>query len=82
VLQLWPVYVPCLIEETLIITLTVMKYIYSKHDVKDDKSSCIENLGDEGVRTEHVTKVDETERIDASNSKAMTKDSFDNDEQV
>mmetsp|Transcript_9006 Transcript_9006/g.20317 ORF Transcript_9006/g.20317 Transcript_9006/m.20317 type:complete len:117 (-) Transcript_9006:220-570(-) len=31
-LNLWPVYVPCLIEEALIITLTVMKYVYASRN--------------------------------------------------
>ena len=30
VLNLWPVYVPCLIEESLIISLTVMKFVYDR----------------------------------------------------
>ena len=27
---LWPVYVPCLIEESLVITLTIMKVVYDR----------------------------------------------------
>ena len=34
VLNLWPVYVPCLIEESLIISLTVMKFVYDRKQSK------------------------------------------------
>ena len=34
-LNLWVIYVPCLIEEALIISLTVMKYFYDKNDVRN-----------------------------------------------
>ena len=31
-LGLWPIFVPCLIEQSLIMTLTVMKYFYDKEE--------------------------------------------------
>ena len=34
-LNLWVIYIPCLIEEALIISLTVMKYFYDKNDVRN-----------------------------------------------
>eukprot|EP00578_Thalassiosira_sp_NH16_P026614 CAMPEP_0181089494 /NCGR_PEP_ID=MMETSP1071-20121207/7336_1 /TAXON_ID=35127 /ORGANISM="Thalassiosira sp., Strain NH16" /LENGTH=118 /DNA_ID=CAMNT_0023171453 /DNA_START=21 /DNA_END=377 /DNA_ORIENTATION=- len=36
---LWPVYIPCLVEETLIITLTIMKFIYEKKQSSCDDES-------------------------------------------
>ncbi|KAL7525129.1 hypothetical protein ACHAXR_000870, partial [Thalassiosira sp. AJA248-18] len=35
ILGLWPVYIPCLIEESLIISLTVMKLLYDRNDRRD-----------------------------------------------
>ena len=37
-LNLWVIYIPCLIEEALIISLTVMKYFYDKNDVRNSAS--------------------------------------------
>jgi hypothetical protein len=38
-MNLWPVYVPCLIEEALIITLTVMKIFFdNKKDMMTDSA--------------------------------------------
>ena len=31
-LNLWPIYIPGLIEQFLIVLLTVMKYVYDKED--------------------------------------------------
>ena len=33
-LGLWPLYVPCLIEQSLIMLLTAMKYVYDKEEAK------------------------------------------------
>ncbi|KAL7439523.1 hypothetical protein ACHAXM_006753 [Skeletonema potamos] len=32
---LWPIFVPCLIEQSLIMSLTVMKYFYDKEDERN-----------------------------------------------
>ena len=40
----WAVYVPCLLESTLIVTLTIMKGIYDKRGgVVADESMCMQN---------------------------------------
>ena len=31
---LWPVYIPCLLEETFIVTLTIQKVLYDSNDRK------------------------------------------------
>ena len=33
-LGLWPIYVPCLLEQSLIMLLTVMKYVYDKKEAR------------------------------------------------
>ena len=34
-LGLWPIFVPCLIEQILIMMLTVMKYVYDKEEARN-----------------------------------------------
>ena len=34
-LGLWPIYVPCLLEQSLIMLLTVMKYVYDKKEARN-----------------------------------------------
>ena len=38
-LNLWVIYIPCLVEESLIISLTVMKYFYDQNDVRNSSVS-------------------------------------------
>ena len=41
-LGLWPVYIPCLLEETFIVTLTIQKVLYDRKDrkkIRDEKSN-------------------------------------------
>ena len=71
-LQLWPVYVPCLIEETLIVALTAMKFIYSKKHLPPDSMINVTNLGVEKHRKDCSTNTNviicDTERTDADDS--------------
>ena len=34
---LWPVYIPCLLEETFIVTLTIQKVLYDHNDRKKER---------------------------------------------
>lgn len=47
-LGLWPIYVPCLLEQTLIMTLTVMKFVYDRNEVRN-------SLILKEVQTQHPT---------------------------
>ena len=38
-LGLWPIYVPCLLEQSLIMLLTVMKYIYDGKEARNEMIS-------------------------------------------
>lgn len=44
---LWPIYIPCLIEEALIITLTCLKFVYDREDARTENT--VEE-GDEELR--------------------------------
>lgn len=76
-LNLWPVYVPCLIEESLIVTLTVMKFVYSKSDIPTDLSP---NKTTALASDSTGKRNDETERVDVERS--MKADNIENEEKV
>ena len=38
-LGLWPIYVPCLLEQSLIMLLTVMKYVYDGREARNEMIS-------------------------------------------
>ena len=40
---LWPVYIPCLFEEALIITLTLMKLVYDRKKKEEGTQNTIDN---------------------------------------
>ena len=86
-LRLWPVYVPCLIEETLIVTLTVMKFVYAKNDLLPDASlkctASVDERGNKAPASDGRIPMDETERVDAEGkAEAADRSQFENDERV
>lgn len=48
---LWPIYIPCLFEEALIITLTCMKFAYSREDQDERTTRAEDGASDEPTTT-------------------------------